>query len=159
RQGSIANHDGHNWVGAGQNAVAELAEVLAEKPSVGLEPVTQLGGSAEQLEDLEGGAGDAGGQCVREQVGSRQLPQQLDDLFAAAGVAAAGAAQCLAQSAGENIHTAHNLVELGSAAAMRPHEPYGVRIVHHHHRLVFLSQVADGRQVRDKPVHGENAVG
>ena len=44
-------------------------------------------------------------------------------------------------------------------AASRSHEPDGVGVVHHHHRVVLVGQVADRREVGDVAVHGEDAVG
>ena len=38
-------------------------------------------------------------------------------------------------------------------------EADGVAVVHHHHRVVFLRQVADASQVGDDAVHREHAVG
>ena len=39
------------------------------------------------------------------------------------------------------------------------HEADGVRIVHHHHRVVLVGQIADLAQGRDVAVHGKHAVG
>jgi hypothetical protein len=46
----------------------------------------------------------------------------------------------------------------GRAPSGLAHEPGGVRIVHHHQRLVTVGQVADAVQGRDVAVHGEHPV-
>ena len=100
-----------------------------------------------------------GGQRVGEQVRPAALAQQVDDFLSPAGVAAAGAAQGLAQRAGDDVHAAHHAVIFVRAAAVLAHEADGVRVVDHHQRVVLVGQVADARQVGDDAVHGEHAVG
>ena len=67
-------------------------------------------------------------------------------------------AQGLAQSAGQDIHTAHDPMMLVGAAPVLAHEAHRMRIVHHDQRAVFVGQVADVGQVRDVAVHREHAV-
>ena len=95
---------------------------------------------------------------VREEVRPRALAQQLDHLAAAGDVPAAGAADRLAQGAGEDVHAAAGAGALGRAAAARAEDADGVRVVDHDHRVVALGEVADRRQVRDVAVHREHAV-
>jgi hypothetical protein len=106
-----------------------------------------------------GGGGDGRRERVAEQVRARALAQPVDDLLATAGVAAAGAAQRLAQRAGDDVDPAHHIAVFVRAAAGGTDEPDGMRVVDHHHCVVTLGEVADGRQVRDHTVHREHAVG
>ena len=48
---------------------------------------------------------------------------------------------------------------LGRAAAALAHEAGGVRVVDHDHGVVAVGQVADRRQLGDRAVHREDAVG
>ena len=62
--------------------------------------------TCEQVEDFERRGDDGWGDRVGEEIGARTLAQELDDLFAAAGVAAAGAAEGFAERAGDDVDAA-----------------------------------------------------
>ena len=57
----------------------------------------------EQIQHPQAHAGDDRRNAVREQVGARALAQPLDDFLARGDVAAAGAAQRLAERAGQDV--------------------------------------------------------
>ena len=101
----------------------------------------------------------AGATRVGEQVRPGTLPQELDDLLAAAHVPAARAAERLAQRAGDDVDPVRDPVQLRGPAPVLADEPDGVRVVDHHHGVVALGQVADLAQRRDVAVHREDAVG
>ena len=68
---------------------------------------------------------------VREQVGPRALAQPADDGRAAGHVAAARAAERLAERAGQDVDAAHDAAVLVRAAPAGAHEPGRVRVVDH----------------------------
>ena len=57
-----------------------------------------------------------------------------------------------------SIRPAHAVI-FGRAAAAGTEEADGVRIVDHHQGVVAIGQLANRRQVGDRPVHREHAVG
>ncbi len=144
---------------AGDDVEALLGHAVAEKFSVRLEPVAQLGRCGEQLQRADRAGGDRWRDGVRKQVGPRALAQHVDDLALAAGVAAAGAAEGLAQRAGQDIDPAQHAVMFVRAATLLAHETDGMRVIHHDERIVLVGEIADCGQVGDGAVHGENAVG
>jgi len=87
------------------------------------------------------------------------LSQGGDDLLASRRVAAAGAAERLAEGAGEDVDAAQHATVLVGAAAALAEDAHRVGVVDHHHGVVALRQVADLGQRRDDAVHGEDAVG
>lgn len=113
----------------------------------------------QQVEDLEGGGGDDRGEGVGEEVRAGALAQQGDDLGAGCDVAAGGAAEGLAEGAGDDVDAVHDAVQLGGAAAAGADEADRVRVVDHHHGVVPLGQVADLGERGDVAVHREDAVG
>ena len=72
----------------------------------------------EQVEHDERGGRDRRGDRVGEQVRPRALAQQVDDLPAAARVAAARAAERLAERAGDDVDPVRDPVQLRRAAAV-----------------------------------------
>ena len=104
-------------------------------------------------------ADDRRREAVREQVRPRALAQQLDDLAPAGDVAAARAADRLAERAGEDVDALDDAVMLGRAAAARADDADRVRVVDHHERVVALGEVADPVEPREVAVHREDAVG
>jgi len=100
----------------------------------------------QQLEHREAGGGHHRRNAVGEQVWTRTLPQPLDDFAARGNVAAAAAAQGLAECAGENVDARGDAAVFGRTPAGGSHEAGGVRIIDHHQRLVARRQVADSRR-------------
>ena len=45
------------------------------------------------------------------------------------------------------------------AAASRPHEADGMGVIDHDHRIVFVGQAANVRQIGEVTVHAENTIG
>ena len=144
---------------AGQQIEAQLFHLGAEVARVGVDLVAQIGGRLEQLNGLERGRADGGGQGVGEEVGAAALAQQIHDGLARGGVAAGGAAHGLAEGAGDDVDPAHDAAVFGGAAAMLTHKAHGVAVVHHGQRVKLLGQVADALEICDIPVHREHAVG
>ena len=87
------------------------------------------------------------------------MPQQLDDGPPGRGIAAGSPAQRLAEGAGEDVDAPHGARGLRRAPAMAAHKAHRVTVIHHHQGAELVGQVADGRQIGDKAVHGEHAVG
>ncbi len=81
------------------------------------------------------------------------------DLAPARGVAARGAAERLAQRAGDDVHAPRHAAVLGRAAPACADHADRVRIVDHHQRIEARGDVADRVEARDDAVHREHAVG
>ena len=114
---------------------------------------------AEHLEELDPSRDDHRGQGIGEEVGARTLAQHVDDLLAAGGESAHGAAEGLAQGAGVDVDSAVAAELLGDAAARLSDHAGAVALVHHHQGVVFLREVADLVHRGDVAVHREDAVG
>src|SRR5450755_4169280 len=115
--------------------------------------------AAKELDHLERGRGDAGGHRIGKQIRTRALAQQLDDFLASRSIASRGAAQRLAQRAGDDVHLGFDSAVFGRAAAAVAHETDCVRVVDHHQRPMPFRERADRAQIGDDSVHGKNAVG
>ena len=121
--------------------------------------LAQRGVGFEHVEHAQARGGDERRNAVGEQVRPRALPQPGDDFLAARRVAAARAAERLAERAGENVDAIDDAAQLVRAAAARADEASRVRVVDHHQRVVAVGQVADVLEARDHAVHREHAVG
>ncbi len=121
--------------------------------------VAELVGALDQVESPQAGADDRRRDAVREQVRPSALPQQLDDLAAAGDVAAARAADRLAERAGEDVHAVEDAVVLVRPAPARADHADGVRVVDHHERVVPVGEVADPIELCKVAVHREDTVG
>ena len=53
------------------------------------------------------------------------------------------------------LHAVHG----GDTSTFRPNETRGVGVIHHHQGAKLVRQIADFRQRRIVPIHGEHAVG
>ena len=87
------------------------------------------------------------------------MPQEIDNLFAAAGETAARAAKRFAERAGDDVDLAHDAAILGRAAPGFTQETGRMRVVDHGQRVVFFGKTDDLSKVRDRSVHRETAVG
>src|SRR5207249_6521144 len=96
---------------------------------------------------------------VRKQIRARTLPQEIDNLFAAAGETAARAAKRFAERAGDDVDLVHDAAILGRAAPGFTQETGRMRVVDHGESIVFFGEIDDLSQVRDRSVHRETAVG
>jgi hypothetical protein len=94
------------------------------------------GAALQQVEHRERRADDAGRQGVAEQIGARALAQQLHHLLARCGEAAAGAAQRLAEGAGDDVDLPKHAAVLGRAAAGLAQEAGGMAFVDAQQRAV-----------------------
>ncbi len=97
----------------------------------------------QQVEHLQRGRRDRRRDAVGEQIGPRALAQPADDFPARGDIAAAGAAQGLAEGAGEDVDPADDAAQFMRAAAARADEAGGVRVVDHDQRAVAVGEVAD----------------
>lgn len=140
---------------------ARRAHLLAEMRAVRAHALAQARAlvAREQFEHFQRCGRDARRQRVREQIGTRALPQQLDDLAPRGHVTARRAAQRLAERARDDVDAALDAAILQGAAPVLADEADGVRIVDHHERAVAVGQIAHALQVRDDAVHREYAVG
>mmetsp|Transcript_78788 Transcript_78788/g.219008 ORF Transcript_78788/g.219008 Transcript_78788/m.219008 type:complete len:389 (-) Transcript_78788:393-1559(-) len=159
RHDRVVDHDGHDGVGAGLDLEAGGLDGLAEVGGVGFELVTQRGGAFQQVQHGQRRAGDARRQRVAEQIGPRALAQQLDHLLARRREAAGGAAQGLAEGAGDDVDLAEHAAVLGRAAAGGAEEAAGMAFVDAEQRVVAVAQRADLVELGDGAVHREHAVG
>ena len=155
----MAEEDGHDGVGSRIDAEPGGRDLFAEHPGVALEAVLEFGRLPEDLENFESGSGDGRRQRIRENVGARPLAEKLDDLSPAGDAAARGPAQGLAEGRCDDVHATHDPAVLVGAAARRPDDSGGVRVVDQDQAVVSIGQVADPVQAGDDAVHGEDAVG
>ena len=107
----------------------------------------------------ERGGDDRRGERVRKEIGAGALAEELDDLFAAGGVASAGAAEGFAEGSGDDVDAALDAAVLGGSAAVGADEADGVGVVDHDHGVVFFGEVADLGELGEVAIHGEDAVG
>ena len=134
-------------------------DCLAEPGGVALKLVAQLRAALEQIEHRDRRADDHRRHRVREQIGSRALPQQLDHLAPAAGKAARCTAERLAQGAGDDVDFAENAAVLMGAATGAAKEPAGVAFVDTEQRAESIADFTDLIELGDRAVHREHAVG
>ena len=116
---------------------------LAEIARIRMQALAQLGRALQQIEHPQGRRRDRGRDAVREQIRSGALAQPTDYFLARGHIAAARAAQRLAQRAGHDVDSIHDAAQLVRAAAPRADEPRGVRVVDHHQGAVALGQIAN----------------
>ncbi len=159
RQRGVAEHDRDDRVAGAGEREAGLGHLCAEARGIGVEPLAQRVAVLDQVEDLQRGAGDGRRQRVGEEIGPRALAQPVDHFAPARGVAARGAAERLAERAGDDVDPALDAAMLGRAAAVLADEADRVAVVDHDHGVVLLGQVADALQIGDDAVHREDAVG
>ncbi len=109
----------------------------AKVAGVGVQPIAQaaMSSSSRSSTRMRGG-GHRRSDAVRKQVRPRTLAQPGDDLLARGHKAAAGAAQCLAQSAGQDVDAADDAAQFVRAAAARADEAGRMRIIDHDQRTV-----------------------
>ena len=133
--------------------------LLAEIGGVGAQGFAEVVGRGEQIEDGERGGDDRRGERVRKEIRAGALAEELDDFFAAGGVASAGAAEGFAEGPGDDVDAALDAAVLGGSAAVGADEADGVGVVDHHHGVVFFGEVADLVELGEVAIHGEDAVG
>jgi len=155
----IPQHDRHDRVCARHDVEAGIRYRLAKPAGVGFKRIAQLRRLFEQIESLQRGTRDDRRKRIAEKIGTRPLAQHFDDLPAAAGVAAAGPAERLAEGAGDDVDASHHPAMLVAAAAVGTHETHRMRIIHHHQGVVPLRQVADLLERGDETIHREHPVG
>ena len=132
---------------------------FAEACGVPLQPRAEFARALHQVERGERSGHDRRCERVREEVGARSLPQQLDDLGASGDVAAGGAAEGFAERARDDVDAVLHTEQLGRARAALADEAHSVRVVDHHHRAVLIRKVADLRERSVIAVHREDSVG
>ncbi len=84
--------------------------------------------------------------------------EKFDQVARAANITADGA-DGFAERTDLNVHPAVATGVVDGAATTRPEDAGGVRVINHHDAAVFFGEVAEGGQVGDVTVHGENTVG
>src|SRR5213080_4852017 len=134
-------------------------EAGAEQTRVLEQLRAQLRGVLQELEHREARGGYHRRNAVGEEVGTRTLPQPLDDFSSRGDVAAAPPAEGLAQRAGEDVDARGDAAVLGRTPPRGPHEAGGMRIINHHQGVVARRQIADLAQAGDEAIHREYAVG
>ena len=87
------------------------------------------------------------------------MAQEVNDLLVCCHISARRAAKGLAQRAGEDVDTFHDVEELMCAAAALADEANSVGVVDHDQGVVPIGEVADLVQGCERAVHREHAVG
>src|SRR5665647_2107280 len=154
----LANHDRDDRVARPARLEPRRLHRRAEVLRVAPQPRAQVLRPLHDLDGRDRSRRDHRRQAVREEVGARALPEQLDHLAGAAREAAAGAAERLAQRAGDDVDAFADAVVLRRAAPMLAQHAERVRVVDHDEGAVALGERADVREGRDDAVHGEHAV-
>jgi hypothetical protein len=122
-QRCVAEHDGNDRVLAGFQHQPGFCEAGAEKLRVRFERVAQSGGTRDEIERRDRSRRNGGSKRIGEKIRSGALSQESDDFFAAADVAAARAAQRLAECAAENVDSSDNAAVFVRAAARLAYKP------------------------------------
>ena len=97
----------------------------------------------EYLEGLYSGAGNHRRDGIGEEVRAGALTQHLDNLLAAGGETAHGAAKGLSEGAGEDIYAAIAVKLLCNAVAGGAYHACAVAFIHHHKGVVLFCKVTD----------------
>ena len=95
---------------------------------------------------------------VAEQIRAAALAQHLDDLGAAGGEPAHGAAHGFAQRARDDVDTAQCIPQFDGSTACLANEAGGMAFVHHDEGIILVGEVADAANLGDVTVHREDAV-
>ena len=152
-KGRVVEHDGDD----GRFAVFELesgfAQACLEASHVVHQAVAQLGGAVEQVEYGEAGSDDGWGEAVAKEVGARALAEHFDELLAAGGESAHGAAEGFAEGSGNDVDAAENAAQLDRTTSGGANESGGVALVDHDEGVVLVGQVADAVHLGDVAVH------
>ena len=113
----------------------------------------------DHIEGFQRGADNHRGQRIGEEIGSRALAQHVDHGLARRGETAHGAAERLAERAGDDVDLAEHAAMLRRAAAARAHEAMGMAIIDHGQRVIGLRQRHDLVEPSDIAIHREDAIG
>ena len=124
-----------------------------------MELVLQLVGGTHHVEHLDACGGDHRRDRVGEQIRARTLAQHGDDLLLAGGEATYGAAEALAQGAGQDFDLSAEIETFGGTAARLADHAGRVGLVDHHHGVVLGGQGVDLVERGNVAVHREDAVG
>ncbi len=143
----------------GSRSKPSACSPCAEMPGIAVHALAQIRGALEQLEHPERRGRHGRRDAVGEQIRPGALAQPRDDLAARGHVAAAGAAERLAERAGEDVDAVHDAAQFVRAAAVRSHEAGRVRVVDHDEGAVLVGKIADRRELRERAVHRKDAVG
>src|SRR5580700_3157210 len=98
RQRRLAQHNRDDGMLAGKQIESQALHLRAVVAGVRVQPLAQIGRTFQQIEHPQRCRGDRRRDAVREQIGARPLAQPADDFLARGDVAAAGAAESLAES-------------------------------------------------------------
>ena len=121
--------------------------------------VVQLVALGQHTEYLEARTHNCGRNRVREQVGTRTLTQQVDNLAATRRKTTDTTTKCLAKRAGDDINLTAQIEFLGHTATRRTYNTRRVALIDHHQRIVLLRQAADLVHRSHVAVHREDTVG
>ena len=113
----------------------------------------------QHLEHLEACTYYCRGNRVAEQVGTRTLAQQVDNLFATSGETTYTATECFTQSTGDDVDLTAEVEFLAHTATSSTYNTCRVALVNHNHSVVFLSQSANLVHRSYVTVHREYTVG
>src|SRR5439155_26152423 len=158
-QRRVAEHDRHDRVRAGPDLEAEFLQGLSEEPRVLLQARPQLSALPDQFQRLQARRADHRRDGVREQVRTRALAQQFDQLAPARREPASPASHRLAQRAGEQVHLVGHAEQLRRPPPGGADEAGRVAVVHHHESAVALGQLDDRSETGEVPVHRQDPIG
>src|SRR5262249_56047018 len=111
------------------------------------------GGGVDRRGGGKGGGEKGGGGAVREGVRPRARAEERDDLLAPRDVAAARAADRLAERPGDDVDLLADAVMLRCPPAAGPDDADRARVVDHDERVVPLREAADLAERAGVAVH------
>jgi hypothetical protein len=123
RQPRLAQHDGHDRVFAGEKVEAEPLRARAPVACVVEERGAEAAIFFHKIDRRDPGGADGRRQGVGEEVGPRPLAQQVDDGLRPGDVTADGAAERLAERAGEDMDLVRDAEMMRRAAPLGPMKP------------------------------------
>jgi len=106
REFCVAGHDRHDRMLTIDDIETGDNHVFAKIGCIRCKLAPQIGALLDQFERGQGRADNAWGETVGKQVRPGTLAQQVDKRLRTGNVTAAGAAECLAEGAGSDLHPA-----------------------------------------------------
>src|SRR5438105_10482255 len=153
----FAEHHRYDWVLAGEESEPSAAHPGAKTPGIAEKPRSQVVAFAGEIDRPERGSKHHRRQRVREQIGTRALPEQFDNRLGCSGKAADRAAERLAKGTGYDVDL--DARPGPSAAALRADETGGMAIINHHHGVMSIGKSTNVGQLGEIAIHREDPIG
>ena len=123
-----------------------------------MQAVLQFVGTSEDLEGLDTSRSNHRRNGVREEIRTRTLTQEVDDLFLTRRETTYRTAKGFTERAGDDFDFATHVIEFGHAVSGFADHSGRVRLIDHDESVVFLREFIDLIERADVAVHGEDSV-